>query len=485
MTSRTRRTVINSLVVGVINFLNYLPMIALLILLMRRLGVDDFGKYSYVYSLGWIFQILGTLGTDAIIVRDLAQDKENCRKNAGAFILLRALVGTFSGLIYATLALREDPLFQTAMLFYAVGVALAGMFAAFQSVLVSRERFGFRGAVLLISSLSQLGLAAFLLWREVEWTWLVLAVHVIGMGIGTLLAGVLAYSQTGPWEWRVRKDHVQKLLGNGLIYGYFYILCNSASRTDEVILKSVRDASELGLLSAAKRLYDPMVVFLSAMLTEAMFPVISEIHASAPGLLRDAYRQIMRFSLLVIAPLSLFLIFFAAGVMNLVGSQEYAPAGGALQILAAFMIPANWHTVQVRFLFATRSERRVILPVTFRLALSILLGIWWASWWGYRGAAAAFGVAISVEMIWYAWEVRRLIGPWHPLQLFWRPALANGLFALVLFFASGLNLFLALLLAAGVYPVLLRLTGSLSWQEAIGLLKRSSREKSVGKKLGS
>ena len=316
-------------------------------------------------------------------------------------------------------------------------------------------------------------LTIILVWKNANWSTLVLAIHLIGVGVGTLISGLLAYQATRPWTWRLTLGQFKYLYRSSLVYGYFFILINIANRSDALIIKYFRGDLETGLFGAAKQLFDYAIIFFSLLITEALFPVISELHRTAPEMLRVVYRQVMRVSFLVITPISLFIIFYSLPITNLLYGVEYMGSAAALTLLAIGMVPANWHTIQVRFLFSTKHERDVLAPVTIRLLLCLVLYGVSAYLWGYEGVAISLVIALSVECIWYCCRVSKFLGCWSPGELLLRPLIANIILAIVFIWSQNLPLILAVLLAAILYPILLVTTKSLDLGELKTFLRTS------------
>ena len=175
MSQRVQSTVINSLIVGGTNLLNNLLMVVLFLILTRHLGPEVFGKYYHILAMGWLFFALSTLGTDQLIIRDLAREEDRIRSDVAGIVMFRGVLGLtatlimmlFGGLLY----FPEERCF--AIWFYAAGLTLSSLSGVFHSVLASREKFLKKGVCLLSSSTVQLLLTIILVWKNANWSTLV------------------------------------------------------------------------------------------------------------------------------------------------------------------------------------------------------------------------------------------------------------------------------------------------------------------------
>src|SRR3989344_296671 len=107
----------------------------LIFFIARYLGAADYGKFSFVLSFTGLFFIFMDLGTRMLIVREVAQNKDNAAKIVSNLLILKTMT---SALVYALIIAVSILLGYEMSLVYAIAIAALGIvFESFATTLGS------------------------------------------------------------------------------------------------------------------------------------------------------------------------------------------------------------------------------------------------------------------------------------------------------------------------------------------------------------
>jgi PST family polysaccharide transporter len=260
----------------------------------RHLGPELFGSLSYALALVALFQAIGKLGLDTIVVRDLARADAAAAEILGTTLRLRLLAGAALWAISILAAYVLNVAQPTIVLL----VGIVGCGALFQAVdtidLWFQSRHESRKTVVpkLIAHLLTNGLrvVAIVLNATIE----VFAILVAAeLAAGALLL-FLSYRRSGTsmsWKWSAAR-------AAGLLAESWPLLLSGVaimiySRIDHVVLGHLRGPEDLGIYAAALTIAEawnfiPMLVAIS------VAPALSRLRSLDPAQYQLRFTQLLR-----------------------------------------------------------------------------------------------------------------------------------------------------------------------------------------------
>ena len=244
------------------------------IFVARYLGPERYGLLSYANSFVGIFIVLGTLGLDDIIVRELVKTPEQQEKILGSSFLLK-LVGTllmWMAILAAVPFTKND--FQTNILI--VIIAFGAVFQAFNVI-----DFNFQAKVkskfivhaqfvqLIISSIVKIILVV----NETPLIWFasVYCLDAIVLAMGLIF--VYFYNDENIFHWKWSFETSKYLLRDSWPLIFAGVVVSVYMKIDQVMIKEMLGAKEVGLYAAAVKLSEAWY-FLPLAITSSLFPAI-------------------------------------------------------------------------------------------------------------------------------------------------------------------------------------------------------------------
>jgi O-antigen/teichoic acid export membrane protein len=385
------------------------------ILLLRYLGVEDFGRYATVMAIIAIVGGLSDAGLTAVGTRELARRAPGKPRTEllGHLIAMRMVltpIGVLLGVAFAVLAGYQDEL--------VVGTLLAGA-----------------GLVLLNTQATLLGLLPIELRnarltaaetiRTVITTLVIAVLVVAGASLvaffaGQIVVGLVLLALTPlilrrEWRTRPRFDPGvwRAVLGKAAGVAVAYTLGLVYFRLLLIMLSLVAVDRQVGLFGTSLRIYE-LLVGVPILVLGVALPVLSAA-AAQPERLNYQLRRVSEGALLLAALIAIATGLAAEPVVTLLGGEEYRAAAPVLQVHIAGFVPMFLANVCATTLVATDRQRTLIIVNAVGLACLVAIGAVLVPAYDATGAAAAAAIGelilASVSVVALARHGQRVLPP--------------------------------------------------------------------------
>jgi O-antigen/teichoic acid export membrane protein len=439
------------------------------VLLLRHLGVRDFGRYATVSSLVAIVAAVTDAGLSAVGTRDLALRTSRAdRRVLLANMLGLRLVVTPLGVVGATLFAVAAGYDRTLVL----GTILAGIaivLSACQTTMTLPLSVDLRIGRLTTLEVLKLGVIVAAIGVVVASGAGLLAIFGVSI-VGGLATLAFVPSFVGedlvwrpsfePSEWRILIRETLPLAA-AVVMGvlYFRILL--------VVMSLLADAMSTGLFATSFRVVE-VLYGLSALVVTTALPVLAAAHRDR---LRLGYilQRMSEVALIASSYLVIVVTLTAAPVLDFLGGSQYRAAAPILKIQIFALIPVFLAHVWQFGLISIRRQKA--LALADGLALMVVLGVGTGLVISHeaKGAAVAAVVgesAFAVALLALLVRADRDLAP--SFKFVWKIAAASGLAAGITYL-SGWRALPAAALATAAYAFVLWLTRAIP-AEVLGSL---------------
>jgi len=238
----------------------------------------------------------------------------------------------------------------------------------------------------------------------------------------------------------------------------------------------------LGWYGMAYKFIDGLTI-ISTNVTLALFPLMSRLAAGTTGRSRpDLTRttQLALKTLLGLAfPIAVGTTILAEPLIRLIAGESYLPHSAvALQILIWFLPFSFMNSLLQYVLIAVNQQRFITAAFVGATAANAGLNLALIPHLSYVGAALTTILSELVLLAAFLWATRHYVGDLHLLSLAWRPPLAAGAMAPLVWALQSTPL-LAIPAGAFLYGVCFLAIGGISSAERQALVK-ALRRRSVG-----
>ncbi len=405
--------------------------------LARVLETAGFGDLGYIVAVQAFFVFLGDFGIEKTVLKKVARHPDRTQTLLGAAIGLRTVLSFGAALLAILFLVLAAP---TPRLAWLGALACATLPFTFGTLYPAFYQAHLRvGRAAWLSFLQGAVTASFLLLAALAPALRPgLAKHHLELVVAALAAAPVASLLLS--GWLSRRDLRPRLAYDPALWrailreasplAFNTICVLIAVRADQIILRSLRGAEELGQYVAAVRLYEGFTIIPAVLLMSA-YPLMARYDRHSSARYYEASYWSYKVLGIFVLPLALSFTILAEPVMRLVYGDPYVPASTALSILMWALFFS--FTGMVTFDAVTAAGRQRIFFVFSLITVFVSLALNFAliPRYGMTGAAIAALLASGVNLPFLAWlpETRPLIR--RLFAAVWRPLLATGILALL------------------------------------------------------
>ena len=355
----------------------------------RYLGPVRFGLLSYAGSFVGLFTALATLGLDGIMVRELVKTPERRDEVLGTAFWLKA-----GGAILMWVAIAAAIPFthndtQTNILI--IIIAFAVIFQAFnvidfnyQAEVKSKYVVYAQIVSLVISSITKL----VFVWIAAPLVWFA-CVFLLDAVVRAMGLFAMYLQNTGKvWHWEWRWQTAKELLRDSwplILSGMAVVIY---MRIDQVMIKEMLGAKEVGLYAVAARLSEAWY-FVPMAITQSLFPSIVKSKRQSEHIYNVRMQKLHDLIVWLAIFIALLSIFFSNLLVNMLFGIEYEESGNVLAIhmwIGVFVAAA---IVRGKELLVENALYLITISTALGGVLVILLNYVFIPVYGINGAAGS------------------------------------------------------------------------------------------------
>lgn len=368
--------------------------------LIRYLGPEDFGKYSYAASFVGLFTVFAGLGLDSIVVRNLLGDENERGAILGTALALRLLAAaaTYTLTVVLIYLVNDDSTIRM-MVYVIAGQLLTMPFLVidhwFQSQVQSKYVVWVKtiATVVILSSR-----VSFILMElpVVYFAGLLLTENVI-LAIGLIITYRL--KNVDKTRWLVRVDIARELMADAwpLIVTGFSI--SIYLRIDQVMLERMAGSAAVGIYAAAVR-FSEIWYFIPMAIAASVFPAVVRTRANGDYALyrrrmQAFYDVMVAISYIIAIPLTV----LSVDLIKLLYGERYIGAGPIMQVHIWAFVFVCLGVSRSRWLVAENFTRFAMITAGLGALTNVLLNLWLIP--DYAGLGAAWATTISYAVSGY------------------------------------------------------------------------------------
>ena len=398
-------------------------------ILVRRLGVEMYGLWSYVVAVCAFFEVVANPGLTTHTAQQVAAHRNAAAGLIPDFLALRglsSLVATIALLVVASFEVRPEV--HSLLRWYGVGSLCVGLTGS-DFLLTSLELFHMRSLLTLIQQALYASGVFLLVHTRKDILWV--PASILGSALLSNLAGWLVLWKSGfhptvaivPSRWRA-------ILVPSLHYAATTMMATIYHRTGHLVVRWFLGDHALGLYAAAVRFVDILRNFVLVVLSVLM-PRMALAAQSRAGLKRLVQAAVSALAAVSI-PLTLGTLATAHLVVPWVLGASYVAAVGPVRWMAAYMVAAPIASLlSGTVLYALGRHRDYLVSATVGAFVAVLSSLVLVRAFGLVGVCVAFILAeVAVDVTAY------LLIP-HDLRDLWKnPFIAVAGFSALLMVAA-------------------------------------------------
>jgi len=359
-------------------------------LLLRHLGVVEYGKYGTIAALLGIVLALSDGGLTTIGARELSTtpDGPERRRLASTLMLLRLVTTTAGVLIavaFAAIAYGSNQLTLGAALVGASVVLISLQAMATVPLLITLRVVPMTGFEILRHVLTFAGILALVLAEAGLEAFFALQIPIAAI---LLLLTVLYVRRILPLGLRASSAAVRRLARETLPLAVASTMIVLYGGAMVIIVSLIADDYETGLFVTSARIME-VVIGLPGLVIALALPVLSVASATNHERLRNALQLMVEVGLILAAFAAVTLALAADGVIRLIGGLAFADAAPILQVQAFAIVGVFLTQTLQNALVSLRQQQTLILTNAVALAAVVVFGVVFVSAFDAIGGAWA------------------------------------------------------------------------------------------------
>jgi O-antigen/teichoic acid export membrane protein len=471
-----KRVVKNSMTPMATSFLNKLIDTAFAMLMLRILGPEGAGKYSFAVVVYSFLEIITNFGLNTLLTREVSRNRSQANRYLSNTAILRLIILVASTPLLLVFLVAWRQIFAlpndttAAILLLSLSLIPGSISAALTAVFLAYEKMEYPAAITTVTTIIRVSLGVVVLLLGMG----IIGLAAVSITTSIITALILLYLLVRlVLRPRLEFDagFNREMVGTSYPLMLNHLLATLFWRVDVTLLQPMKGDTVVGWYSTAYRFLDALNIIPSAF-TAAIFPVMSRYAAEAKHALVRTYTISLKILIIVSLPVALLTTFYADGIILVVGGQAYLPHAALALRLLIWSIPFGFINSVTQYVLIAIDKQRFltgafVVGASFNLVANLLL----IPTFSYQAAAVTTILSEIVLLVPFYYGVRKHLStvPW--IDLTWRPVLSSLLAAAVLWLLRDLSFLLLIPLALAVYVASLIATGTFT-EDDLALAKR-------------
>jgi O-antigen/teichoic acid export membrane protein len=308
-----------------------------MIVVARVIGPEDFGRFSFAWSVVQIMLIGGDLGLHNTAVRNISARLDDSLLISRTFFWLKGLLACLLLFLVLLIALALPETFETrlTLAIFGIGMFFHSMSAAMNVVFQAHGKlyFGSLNVFLVFVLQAAFGLTALYMGGGIVFLGLA---YLVGAGLASLV-NLLIFTQT-IHSFRLGKSSDWRSFAfESIPVGVSTLFHTISSRIGVTLVTVLVGPYQTGIFSAAVRIPQALGNIPGGIFS-ALLPAMAA-HQSDPRPVKRLFRYSLLLMIGCALPLALAFYFFAGPVILLIYGEEYVASIANLRILTWSLIP--------------------------------------------------------------------------------------------------------------------------------------------------
>lgn len=386
------------------------------IYIARYLGPEKFGVLSYVLAVAAFLMAVSRMGMDAVLVREMVDNPHRQQILMGtAFWIMASVAAICYSILLCALYFLDE---QMDVKFYLLIMSLSCFLTAFlvvdyyfQSEVKAKFPAACKTLVLLVMSIFKL----LLIWSEAGLNWFVYASlmdHLLlAIFLCAMLLGKGRLSFFGSFDRVVAKNMLKSAWPMMLSAVSVLIYM----RIDQVMIRNILGMQEVGIYSAATRIYEAWMT-LPFVISVSLLPLIIKSKEKSEEEYRRMLVRLFRVLIYLSVLAALVVGFCNEWLMVFAFGEKFRQSAPVVSVVMWTAVFAAIGSVNARYYNVERMERKFALRTALAAIINVALNFILIPLYGIMGAAVATLICTffaNYLMDWFDKDLRDLLAIKH------------------------------------------------------------------------
>ncbi len=359
------------------------------IAVIRYLGPDQFGLYSYAISFYGLFVAFVSLGLESISIRELVKHPEKRDEILGSVFYTQLLGAVIAiSLIALTLLITAEEIFTSSLILI---ISVSSFFQTFNVIdyyFRSTVKAKYSVYVLFTSILlvSLIKFALIIIKAPLIYFIIAFALEFVFNAIGYFI--VYHLQKLKIIQWKFDKELAKSLLKDSWPLILSGVVVSIYMKVDQVLIKNMLDVKEVGYYAAAVRLSESWY-FIPVAISNALFPAIVNAKNISKELYLTRLQKLYDILAWIAIGISIPVSFFSAEIINLLYGSKYLSSAPILTIYIWAGAAVFLGVASSQYLVTENLTKISLMRTSLGMIANVILNIIFIPQYGIVGSAVA------------------------------------------------------------------------------------------------
>lgn len=434
------------------------------IVLARCLGIEEYGKFAYVYTLISFTVLIADLGGFQVITRELSRGQDTAKNIISSALILRTFISAFLLVLIGVLTYFTQRDFTVRMAIYIVTIPqlIFALNTIFVAVFTANNRFGFDSLMQITS-------------RGIEFLAIILVVYFklgfialfAGIGISYLIngfLGLIVYLKNYNLPlFQYDFKYCKYLFYESLPIAITTFLSIAILRVDIFVLKLLKDTTDIAFFNVPYVFVYTLIIVPQSFVS-VIFPILCKLgNSEEKNKFVFSYKKAFKFLYIISIPISMILICFSDVILKFTYGTKFLASTNALRIMGLSIVFLFLNSLNTFTLISIKKQRLSTISTAIAFLVNLIFDLILIPEYGFLGASIATTACYGTYFVLTFYFVSQSLGCLNLIYTFIKPALCAG--AMALFIAcfhdtnpfitlpAGIIIYMSSLLITRVFPI--------------------------------
>ncbi|MEE3325040.1 MAG: flippase [Methanosphaera sp.] len=327
------RVVKNSGFLVLASLISNVFMFLLTLVTARYLGTYNFGLISSALSVIGIFGVFCDLGLGYYAIQKVSRNHDLTSKYFGTAFVLRLILTIITFIIYVIFSYLSGFTGKALGVMIVIGVYMFfNSFTTFYySLYQSNEKMHYQTIINTVYNVGVFLLALLFIYLKLDVVWIA-ATYPIAMILSFVLGWIIKIRHYPKFEFDFSRNFLKEIIVNSIPFGITSVFTSIYFWIAGIILTFMSGSVAVGLFSSSQKI----ILVLSALfvlLSNAVFPVMSQLFVEDKEKLNDLYQKMLKYMLISSVPIVIGSVIYSHDIINIIFGSQYLDATVCLSVL--------------------------------------------------------------------------------------------------------------------------------------------------------